>query len=261
MVIHRADYRSHPALNASFLKQVYARNYWAAQVPFNATPAMQFGTLAHSYILEPEEFWGEYQIVEGDRRTKAGKQAFADAEAAGKQPISQADFDRVSAMAMSLKAHKETHQLLQERLAVEYSCLFDSPYFADLECKAQIDLISGTTLVDLKTVADIRKAQRQFFDLSYDLQLAFYLDAAQANDFTIDKVQVLFVETAAPYQAALYTVPAEVLANGREKIKIAVERMMQQRQLAYPELIAGEIELPAWAGVISDSEVSPFEMA
>ena len=258
MQLKREEYRAYDAVNASYLKRVLSHSVWHANTPFEPTAAMQFGTAAHSLILEPGTFNDEYQVWQGDRRTKAGKEAYEDILATGKTPITMQDMMRLEMMEHHCTMHLPVRNLLEQAKEIELSLQFDSPYYEGLSCKGQIDLYTKNgILVDLKTVADIEKAQKQFFGLHYDLQLAFYHDALTANGYQVNAVKVLFVETQAPHQVALLDVPASVLENGQQKVQLALRKYLDQRELAEPELITGEIDMPPWAMVLSD-EVSPF---
>jgi exodeoxyribonuclease VIII len=259
MLIKREEYRAYDAVNASYLKKVLSHSVWHANVPFEPTAAMLFGTAAHSYILEPETFDEEYKVWQGDRRTKAGKEMYQEILDAGQTPITQQDMVRLEMMRDHVMGNKATAELLNNKKEVELSLTFDSPYEPGLLCKGQIDLYTQDGwLVDLKTIADIDKAEKQFFNLHYDLQLAFYADALLANDMPVKGVKVLFVETAAPHQVALFEVPGPVLDNGTAKIKLALRKYLEQRELAEPELIQREIMMPSWASVLDEDDISPF---
>ena len=258
MRLKREEYRAYDAVNASWLKRVLSHSVWHANTPFEATAAMQFGTAAHSLILEPGTFNDEYQLWQGDRRTKAGKEAYEAILATGQTPITQQDMQRLEMMEHHCTMHPPVSKLLEQAKEIELSLQFDSPYYEGISCKGQIDLYTKNgILVDLKTVADIEKAQRQFFNLHYDLQLAFYHDALVANGYQVNAVKVLFVETQSPHQVALLDVPQTVLDNGQAKIQMALKKYLDQRELAEPELIQGEITVPPWALVL-DEESSPF---
>jgi exodeoxyribonuclease VIII len=259
MLIKREEYRQYDAVNASYLKKVLSHSVWHANVPFEPTAAMLFGTAAHSYILEPETFDQEYHVWQGDRRTKAGKEMYQEILDNGQTPITQQDMLRLEMMRDHVMGHKETAALLNDKKEVELSLTFDSPYQPGLLCKGQIDLYTNDGwLVDLKTIADIDKAERQFFNLHYDLQLAFYQDALMRNGRVPKGVKVLFVETASPHQVALFDVPGPVLDNGTAKIKVALNKYLEQRELAEPELINKAIDMPAWASVLDEDDISPF---
>ena len=66
------------------------------------------------------------------------------------------------------------------------------------------------------------------------------------------------METASPHQVALFDVPGPVLDNGTAKIKVALNKYLEQRELAEPELINKAIDMPAWASVLDEDDISPF---
>lgn len=239
------NYRAAPGLNASFLKQVLTYSYWKAIIPTEPTPAMLLGTAAHHAILEPDVFTDQYRVFTGDKRTKVGKQEWADLEATGKSILPGRDYNRCQEMNIAVMGHLECQRVLMGS-DKEISLYFDHPEFG-MPCKAQIDIYGNNTLVDLKTTADINQAQRKFFDLHYDLQLHWYYMACLANGMAVDSVQVMFVETSAPYRVALFDVPQAVLDNGRAKAAVAIKKLVEQRENALPSLITGEIEVPGWA--------------
>ena len=259
MIIDRKIYRGYDALNASYLKQIYSYNVWKANVPTTVTPAMEFGTAAHTLILEPESFPKEYKLFDFDRRTKAGKEAYQAILDGGATPLSRNDVDRLKSMSESVLGHKETLSLLDNQQLVEASMTFDLDClgFPNLLGKAQIDLFTKDgILMDLKTIADISKAEKQFFNMNYDLQLSYYQLALEANGYEVSAVRVLFVETQPPYQCALFDLPYEVILNGKIKCIKAIGKYLYQRELVNPELITGTLEVPPWD--VLDDDLSPF---
>ena len=260
-MIDRKLYRAHPALNASYLKQIYAHSKWAADIPMGETPAMKLGTLAHTMILEPDTFADEYTVLDVDRRTKAGKEEYIKALELGKTIVNTDEVTVAMDMARAVKDQTYELGIFDGAYETEISMLFDSPYYSGVECKGQIDLYTGERqLVDLKTTRNIEAAEKQFFNMHYDLQLAFYRDALRANGYPVTDVSVLFVETAPPYQVAYFKLSVEVLENGVNKIKAAMDKYFEQSQYAGPQLRQRVIDLPDWAsvGYGDDSDLSPF---
>ena len=77
------DYHASPGASASRLKQLKQRSAahmkYDMENPQEPTPAMTIGSAAHSAILEPGLFLGEWgRIPEGDGRSKAVKEAKAE---------------------------------------------------------------------------------------------------------------------------------------------------------------------------------------
>lgn len=243
-LIPQEGYRELDALNASYLKQILSKSKWHADVKTEPTAAMRLGTLVHSMILEPDTVAKQYRVFDGDRRTKAGKEEYAELLASGCEIVAQKDYDTAYAMAASVYSHKALAEHLDQSVLREQSMTFD---YLGLPAKAQIDLYSeGDVLIDVKTTADIYQAQKQFFNLHYALQMAWYARALQANGYPVKTVKILFVETQAPHQCALYTLTEPVLLHGRREANDAVDKYLAQRELVAPELIIEHMALPPW---------------
>jgi hypothetical protein len=93
--MENTEYHAHPALSASGLRVLKRSplHYWDRyinpdRVTTEPTEAMQLGTLIHCAVLEPDQFDVRYIAVpEGiDKRTKEGKQVWADLLATGREP-------------------------------------------------------------------------------------------------------------------------------------------------------------------------------
>lgn len=241
-IIENAIYRQYPALNASYLKQVYSHSKWHADIPMTETPAMALGTAIHARVLEPDVFTTDYALFDGDRRTKTGKAEYAELLEQGMKILNWVDWNKCEVIAGQVKQHPDVFTLLVDAHLVEASMTFESPYFRDLECKAQIDLFTNDgILVDVKTTNDMAWLQHTFFKFHYDLQLKYYKDALQANGFKVNEVKVWFIETSPPHQMALLDVENDVLDIGKEKVIAAIRKYEAQKNQPMPELIKGKI--------------------
>ena len=81
------------------------------------TPAMEFGSAFHGFILEPEVFSKDYVLApKFDRRTKEGKEIAAkwDAENAGKISLSTEQMDTLAAMRVSVFNHAGAAKMLDD---------------------------------------------------------------------------------------------------------------------------------------------------
>ena len=257
MEFNKKTYRGWPALNASYLKQVLLYSKWRADIPLTPTAAMNFGTAAHTKILEPELFDTEYSLFDFDLRTKQGKMQKELFDEMGLKPLKPAELAALEAMNESVRRTPDVAKMLDEG-EVEQCYLFT--FENEHESKAQIDLYhpDSFTLVDLKTIADISKAERQFWSMRYDLQMAWYREALIANGKPVDSVKILFVETQAPYQAALFDVSEESMDVGYQAALDAVLKWQRQSESDSPELITGTLTPPPWMVQDNTQEVNPF---
>ena len=71
-------YHSHNSISASGLKTIYKKSvYHLINQRFKETPAMALGTAVHAAILESDDFYNQYHVIEKiDKRTKAGKEEY-----------------------------------------------------------------------------------------------------------------------------------------------------------------------------------------
>ena len=79
------EYRKHPAISRSELFKITEspeKFKYSRENPEEPTPALVFGQLFHAMALQPETVWEQFAVMPNiDRRTRAGKEAFAEFEA------------------------------------------------------------------------------------------------------------------------------------------------------------------------------------
>ena len=107
------DYYQIDAISASGLKAMKkSPAHYRAMVdePYETTPGQILGSATHCAILEPELFDTRYTVMPDglDLRSKAGKEAYALIQAAGKERLSQVQMDDIRAMQTSALAHPVT---------------------------------------------------------------------------------------------------------------------------------------------------------
>lgn len=230
--VSNADYHAGPGISKSGLDQVNRSpaHYWAWKItPTEQTAAMAFGSAVHTAVLEPEDFDKLYAVKpECDRRTKEGKATYAEFEAAlaGRMELSRTDAMRIDAIRASVGSHAQAVSLLKNPVK-ELSF-----YWIDKEtgvlCKTRPDAIAGNgLLVDLKTTADASPTEfrRKIANYRYDVQLAMQIlgireALSQAGlleshrELLCDLPVLLAVETEAPHQVGLYSLPETWLESG-----------------------------------------------
>lgn len=252
-----ADYHAHPAVSKSVLDKIarsplHCRAYLDGERT-EPTPAMLLGTAVHTAILEPERFDAEYAVFEGDRRTTAGKQAYAELVSRGKSIISASDADVISSMSAAVRAHPVASALLRNGSA-EQSVFWTDP-MTGLECKCRPDWWrTDNIVVDVKTTEDASPASfaKSVAGFRYHVQAAHYQAGTQAERFVF-----IAVEKKAPYAVAVYDLDAVSLELGEA---------IRRQDLAMFELCsrAGEwpgyspdievLSLPPWAFPKSESD-------
>ena len=265
--IGNEEYHKGPGLSSSDLK-LLARSpvhYKTAKaIPPKETDAMRLGTAAHCAVLEPDRFEKEYTVVpEGvDRRTKAGKQRWADLEATGKVVLPSDGAQMVQGMADSVRRHPTASKLFTGGVA-EQSCYWSQTvYYADASteilCKCRPDYVKaisgGYVIVDLKTTMDARERPfqgRAYWDLGYHLSAAHYVTGlTEIRGAPPQAFIFVAVEKEPPYAVNVFQAGRDFLDQGwaeaEELYKVYAACMASGKWPGYPDIIR-ELNLPRGA--------------
>jgi len=227
--VENAEYHRHSAVSKSHLDLV-ARSplhYWARYVDPNRiepepTPAMLMGTAVHTHVLELDAWDSRYIAAPEaiDRRTKAGKEAWAafEAEAARRTVISRADADLVMAIGRAVHGHPAAAALLSWDGAAETTHMWTDAA-TGLECKCRPDwlLSDGSIVVDLKTTEDASPAgfRKSISAWRYHVQAAWYLHGLeQATGKRPEQFIFICVEKKPPHAVAVYAADPEMVEAG-----------------------------------------------
>ena len=185
------------------------------------TPALRWGNLVHLAVLEPWKIAEETVVLDVDRRTKAGKEAYAEAVATGREVISPEEEHELVAMRFEVHGHLASEPLLRGDFDVE-SSIYWTDEKTGVACRARPDVVRcDGYVVDLKTCASAspRAFQRAAWDYRYHVQAAYYLDGLLANGVDAQKFAFICVETKAPYLVAVYIADTDLIAHGRKAYK------------------------------------------
>ncbi|OLT22878.1 hypothetical protein BJF79_46200 [Actinomadura sp. CNU-125] len=229
------------------------------------TKALDFGSAAHSIVLEGDES----AIVEIDAenyKTKAAQAQRDAARLAGRVPLLPHELATVRAMAKAIKANPIAAKLLEAGQA-ERSLFWADPE-TGIRRRARLDWsrdpIGGRRVIvpDYKTAvsAEPRKFSRAAHDHGYHCQADWYLDAVQALDLAGPDAAFLFIvqEKTAPYVVTVCELDADAMALGRALNRAALDiyrRCVETgRWPGYSDDIV-HISLPPWAA--NDLEAIP----
>ena len=207
------EYRNHPAVSRSELFKISEspeKFRYYKDNPQPPTPALIFGQVFHKMALQPEDFDNEFIVAPNvDRRTKSGKEAYADflEKAEGKTLITEDDYDKAKAMCESLYSNKYAVKLLKGKK--------EQPYFwidqtTGEECKCRLDcetdLSEVTAIVDVKSATDASAEafMRDAVKYGYDFQSAFYTEGAKINTGKKYIFVFIVVEKEPPYAINIF---------------------------------------------------------
>lgn len=227
------NYDQIPAVRRSelwLLRKSPAHYLYAVTHPSESTPAMEFGTAAHKFILEQESFFEDYVIApEVDRRTKAGKAAWAEfMDSLGdKEVIKPADLEVIRAMDEAVLANPTAAALLKtgtHEVPIEWA----DPDTGE-PCKCRPDCLTEyggqKYIVDYKTANSCEDGhfERACRTYGYKLQAAMYTEGVFAETLESYKFAFVAQEKNPPYAVRVYFCDQGFIDEGREQFRDLIE--------------------------------------
>jgi len=200
-------------------------HFKARQSKQETNEAFEVGTLTHSLVLENDE--SAAVVLDFDSwRTKAAKEAAAEARAAGKIPILPDKWDEILAMRDAVWANEDARILLSGGKA-EQSVFWKHETGALLRCRPDYyvpDSPIGPICIDLKTSvsADPRKFDSSASDYGYFAQQAWYEDGIEALTGKRPTFAFIVVEKGDVPAVSLPELDPEDVDLARERNQIAV---------------------------------------
>ena len=233
--------------------------------PSGSTEALDFGTLFHTVVLEPDNL-AEYVALDAEKigvksdgtpalnptMTAAWKKAVAEAESDGLTVIAQADLDRALNMRDAILRHDTARRLLFE----EDGRAELSAFAVDengLRHKARFDrLISGVG-IDLKSTSGKPGEDaiaRAVIDYGYDLSAGHYLAVADLLGLDLQAFAFVFVSKDDDPFVTVCDLDETFLARGRALREKAIRRHIDPAEPRYPGA-TGFLTLtaPRWAQI------------
>lgn len=250
------EYRQHPAISYSLLKEMSrspAHFLHAMRNPPEETEQMLRGTLIHCMALEPDKVAERFvKAVDCDRRTKAGKQAWADLEAsaAGRRLIPAGMWDLAERCVEAMSRDAETSMWLFEAQQGHV----ERPLFwhrQGVDCKGRPDsvLVDGT-VVDVKTTQCCHPPVfvPEIFRRNYHAQGAFYRSGVLSRGEPWRSHVLVCVETESPYAVAVFRLDQGTIEHADSRISEWLNlyrRCLEDGR--WPGYGLVEVVPPAWA--------------
>lgn len=255
--ISNREYHEAPGVSKSDLTLfAITPAHYKAKEAYEETAVMAFGQAVHTAILEPSRFADEYMIAPEniDKRTKAGKEWFADAEATGKIVLKQDDHTALLGMKKSVYACKTAKALLEDDGLIEHSGWWKDPR-TGLLLKCRPDKVSTglKILVDLKTTteAGYDAFVKKVANFKYHWQGFHYLEGTRQilQDQEYVNFIVIVVETKPPYAVAVYRLDEEMLYIASQEIAVLLDEFRECQEAdqwpGYPDEVK-TITLPRY---------------
>lgn len=250
-VMSNAEYHRHHAISKSGLDQIAKSpaHYWLYKnAPRETSPAMEFGSAFHTYLLEPEVFEKDFMVVEASTKTTKIYTSAVEANPT-KTVILAKDLVVLEGMRQSFRNHPLTKKVLENAL-VERS-IFWKDSITGVECRCRPDVIFGDDiLIDLKSTNDALDYSRDAFKYRSHVQAAMYM-AGYFAETGIRAKEFLFitVEKSAPYGIVTYRASDAFIKAGMDAMNrdlATYARCLETDQWpGYTEEIL-DLSLPAW---------------
>lgn len=261
------EYRSHPAISRSELFKISEspeKFKYYQEHPEKPTPALLFGQLFHAMALQPDEVWEQFAVCPNvDRRTKAGKEAFAEFQAAseGKTVVTLDMVEQAAEMCEALNRNEFVKKLLKGE---KEKAFFWTDEMTGEECKCRVDALTeigeNLIIVDVKTAdnAETEAFIKAAIKYGYDFQSAMYSDGVKINTGREPLFVFIVIEKKPPYAINILQADKLLIRRGydlfREYIGIYHDckqtgnwygylgKFNQINNLALPAYLAKEVE-------------------
>lgn len=197
--VSNRDYHADPALGSTSLRTLALRTpahyKWESEHPVHKD-VFDFGTVAHSYILEGDRS-GVEVIDVPDKRGNKWTIPAAEAREAGKIAVTAAEWADVEGMRESVMAHPLASTMLTGHRA-EVSVFWEE---GGQMFKCRPDAWKPGLIADLKTSRDANPNEfgKGAFDYGYFMSAPHYVDGVKAATGEDVKFAFINVEKTAPY--------------------------------------------------------------
>ena len=281
------DYFAIDAVNASRLKLLdRSPAHYHHYAPRQQTPALAFGSVCHTALLEQGAFGDRYVVLpafENDEAnvTQAGKATTSKATKyyrdkvaeflshhEGKEIISAEDRRRAWDCTEACRDNQRAADLLQAPGHAEVTVVWQETVKTErrdvtFPCKARFDkLITGDDalrltggesdylIVDLKTTADLSEFGTSIARYRYDLQLEFYqfglLEWLGTENEIGITAEIIAVETEAPYMVHAAPVDTTRAASDLPRLLFLLAECIDQDDWPAPYTPGDPWNLPSW---------------
>ena len=228
-------YHEVPGISSSKIRRFGQSQLHAFEEENETTPAMKFGTAAHSLIVEGEEaFVNNVVCLTGSPYTNANKELKKEYEGRGLTVITAQEKDTLYSMKEALIPEGIKHLSADEG---EYPSMFNSPFERaifwweqDLLLKVKSDVLrypvnmphksNSIILVDYKTTADcsVKGFTSSIRKYQYDLQAAWYKRGFEKAGFNV--VDFIFVaqEKKKPFASKIFRMGQTDMDSGWQRM-------------------------------------------
>lgn len=229
-------------------------------------PSMEFGSAAHTFILEPDEFYRRYEIAPEmtvDKKTgeekpltrkhKEWDERKTEAESEGKTLLMYDDLIALERLYNAIQCHDLARNILTG--GVFEKSFFSIDQETGVRIKGRPDYIIDDVMVDFKTTGislGVSTYSKQEYNLSRHVQAYLHKKCAEdAGGHTIKHFLHVVQMQEPPYLVRIFRVPDDWLQLGKSETDYALQIIKEcQEKNDYPgyPMEIEDLILPSWAG-------------
>ena len=241
------SYYQHPAFSGSDIitaltktQNEFLHFYAKRQIESidNKTPEMEFGSLTHCLLLEPE--LKDEKIAISPFETFQSKESKAwKAENSNKIICKQSQFDKAQKMVDVLYNSPLAAQFLQKGINEEEVFAFDTTLSMDLRIKAdkRLKQKSGSLIFEYKTTGNLIEFGNVYTNFKYYLKAAFYKHVYELQNEKINDVVLLVQSTEEPFDFEIIKVSKIDLEIGKCEFLEGLELIKKYLYNPEPKII------------------------
>lgn len=199
---------------------------YSKEHPQEKTQALEFGSAAHKYILEKDDFFDEYAVIPKlDRRTKEGKEQYERflSESEGKELISLDDYAIITEMAKAIDEHPLARKFLEGKHEQSFFWV-DDLTGEKVKCRPdsmteEFKVDGKKLIVDYKTTDSLEDGhfERSCKKYGYKLQSGMYREGIFQNTFEDYGFAFVCQEKKAPYAVRVYVCTEGYINEGYDQ--------------------------------------------
>lgn len=236
------EYHLRKRISASQLKEydssplAFYLRYEVGSAPAKESAALSYGTLLHAWAeVGDEKFWDTIAVPPQEVLTATGQlgkdgKAWAAALPAGTMVVTPTDRAQLWDQTRQILANGAAARLLAEAVDREFNVTFD---WHGHECRCRCDGATDRVWYDLKTTREMNPEKTAFNAVKqwgYDIQAAFYGEAAVQCGWEPHPMRFIFTSTVWPYLCAVLWLPPEVMERGRRRCLRMLGEIKQRRE-------------------------------
>jgi exodeoxyribonuclease VIII len=237
--IPNEDYHAGVGISSSYIRRFGQSQLHAVEHKQESTPALKFGTAAHSLIVEGREaFDKEVKIVSGSPYTKAYKEEKADYEEQGYIVLKEAELELLESMKANMIYEGNAYLNAKGKVA-EASIYW---YEDDVLCKCRPDLMcpplsqpnsdSKIVIVDYKTTISCEPYafNKSVSKYGYDMQASWYRRGLESAGYSVDGFVFIAQEKTHPYASKVFRITKEQMDYAWKVMERYLEEYKEYQQ-------------------------------